>query len=499
LHGNRQLPSPDVDEGITPVAEAVAAGAAEFETKLASFVKENRLYGAVAGVVHGAELAWSGAAGFADAAAGRRASVEDLFRIASITKTFTGTAIMQLRDAGALDLDDPAVRYLPELGLSASQDGISGVTIRRLLSHESGLVSQPPGTDFMAAEPTYEGLPERTLARAAEIFTAIPPHRQPKYSNLGYQLLGEIVQRVSQTPYPQYIARHILEPLGLTSTGFDPLDHALAGRCATGYSGRTFTDELSPAPSMPPIWAEGGLWSCVGDLGRWLAFQLSAYADEPGRSAVLAASTLKEMHKPRYLGDEEWSYAIGITWMAERKDGVTWIQHSGGLPGFTSLACFDRKSRTGGIALVNGEGQAGTLAMALASMARKIVEDQPPADLSLPAATPADIAPLLGLYAPPNLSWQTKVEWRDGKLTIIDGDGPSDQVQLDRGAEPGSFVAVPGSQLAGESVVFNVRPDGTVASVRLGHGTLLRLEPASTGPDSTEPASTGPDSTRQAG
>src|SRR5271165_5963655 len=98
----------------------VVAGAHEFEAKLAAFVKESRLYGAAAGVVHGDEVAWYGGAGFADAVARRRSSADTLYRIASITKTFTGTAIMQLRDAGKLDLDDPAVKWIPELAGSAS-------------------------------------------------------------------------------------------------------------------------------------------------------------------------------------------------------------------------------------------------------------------------------------------------------------------------------------------------------------------------------------------
>ncbi len=251
------------------MAGSVADGAAEFEAKLASFVRENRLYGAVAGVVHGDQLAWSGGAGFADMAAGRPAGQDVLYRVASITKTFTGTAIMQLRDAGKLDLDDPVVKWLPELADSATPETIGGVTIRRLLSHESGLVSEPPGTDFMAEQPSYQGLAARNLERVGEIFTAVPPNTQLKYCNLGYQLLGELVSRISETPYPQYVAEQILAPLGMASTAFEPLAPELASRCAVGYAGRAFSDELAIAPSMPlcgpragfgrrcPIWPGG--------------------------------------------------------------------------------------------------------------------------------------------------------------------------------------------------------------------------------------------------
>lgn len=152
--------------------------------------------------MHEGELAWAGGVGFADRASRRHSDPKTLYRIASITKTFTATAVMQLRDAGSLSLDDPAVAYLPVLAAVQSPLGpIESLTIRRLLSHESGLQSEPPGTNW--SDVLYEHDPARTLARAAEIVTRVPVHTQWKYSNLAYQLLGEIVSRVSGTPYPR--------------------------------------------------------------------------------------------------------------------------------------------------------------------------------------------------------------------------------------------------------------------------------------------------------
>ena len=150
-----------------------------------------------------------------------------MYRIASITKTFTGSAIMQLRAAGLLQLDDPAVSFLPELRGGGGRFGaIESVTIRRLLSHESGLRSEPPGTDWSI--PRFEGDVARTLAHAGEIGTVVPPNRQWKYSNLGYQLLGEIVARVSGSPYTDYVSEKILQPLGMSATSFEPLPGQLA-------------------------------------------------------------------------------------------------------------------------------------------------------------------------------------------------------------------------------------------------------------------------------
>ncbi|HSR85438.1 MAG TPA: serine hydrolase domain-containing protein [Streptosporangiaceae bacterium] len=464
------------------MTERVAGGAEEFEAKLASFVRENRLYGAAAGIVYDSELAWSGGAGFADVASERLSGPDVLYRIASITKTFTGTAILQLRDAGMLDLDDPVVKWVPELTDSASPEAIGGVTIRRLLSHESGLVSEPPGTDFTAIPPSYQGVVARNLERVGEIFTAVAPNTQLKYCNLGYQLLGEIVSRVGGIPYPQYVAERILTPLHMSSTGFEPLDPALAARCAVGYSGRAFSDELSVAPSMPPIWAEGGLWSSVADLGRWLVFQLAAHPGRPGSDAevaespVLSAATRREMHKPRYLSDEEWSNAWGVSWYSVRKDDVTWVQHSGGLPGFTSNACFDRSTRVGAIVLVNGLADASGLAMALGAQARELAEAAPPR-LAAPTPMPADLQPLLGLYAPADMSFLLRIEWRDGKLSAVDGSGPGEIMPLERDSEAGSFVVAPGFRQSGEPLVFQRRSDGAVTSLLMGGGSLVRLDP----------------------
>ena len=178
-----------------PVSEV----ARELETRATEYVREHRLPGAAAAVVVGDELAWFHGAGFADVPARRPPEPGTLYRIASITKTFTGTAIMQLRDAGRLGLDDAAVDHLPELRDAASPLGpIESVTIRRLMSHESGLMNDPPGTDW--DEPRYQGDPLVNLAAASAIGVLLPPNAQQKYSNIGYQLLGEIVARALRHP-----------------------------------------------------------------------------------------------------------------------------------------------------------------------------------------------------------------------------------------------------------------------------------------------------------
>ncbi len=126
----------------------------------------------------------------------------------------------------------------------------------------------------------------------------------------------------------------------MTATSFDPVPARLRARQATGYEPRFLSDELEQAPDEHSIFgAEGGLWSCVEDLARWLSCQFTGKA--PGGKVLLREETLKEMHKPRYLVDDAWTTAWAIGWYAVRKDDVVWRMHSGGHYGFITNACFD--------------------------------------------------------------------------------------------------------------------------------------------------------------
>ncbi len=457
---------------------------ASFDARLADHVRAGRLPGASAGVIAGGELTWSGSAGFADVGGLAGAGDLTLYRIASITKTVTGTAIMRLRDGGRLGLDDPVVGYLPELRNAVSPHGpVDAITIRQLLSHESGLQFEPAGTDWSV--PSYQPDPARTLARPGEIVFRLPPFTQHKYSDLAYQLLGEVVTRASGTPYHQYVTDSVLTPLGLSSTSFDPLPDALARHAATGYGWRTLSDELEPAPQMPPVppmRAEGGLWSTVADLGRWLAFQLSAYQPGAAESPVLSPATLREMHKARYLGDDSWASAWGISWKAVRLDDVTWITHAGGLPGFTSTVCFDPVSQTGAVVLVNGTTNSTSLAFELAASAASGAApgtaSRTAAAITAPDPLPAGFRPLLGIYARPDLGgWLFKVEWRDGKLTVTVPESPGFQLTLIPTGAPEVFTLGPGSNFAGEQVRFQRGSDGEISSVLLVETTFVRLSP----------------------
>ena len=462
------------------MASPIAKITDELEAKAAGFVKEHRLPGAAVGVVHGDDLVWSAGVGFADVAGRRAPDTSTLYRIASITKTFTGTAILQLRDEGRLHLDDPIVAYVPELRDAASPFGpIETVTIRRMLSHESGLTSEPPGTDW-STPPLYQGLIAPNLARVAEIGTRIPPNAQQKYSNIAYQLLGEVVARVTGVPYVDHVRSAILEPLGMRNTHFEPVPDQALPRRATGYNARWLTDELTLADLSVTVWAEGGLWSCVEDLARWISFQLREDGGPRDGAQVLAGATLKEMHTARYLGNEEWTEAWGITWYAIRKDGVTWVQHSGGLHGFISNICFDPKERVGAIVLLNGGIDAADLSMALGAIARTAVLGAAPS-IEPPSPTPDAYRSLLGLYLSIDLGAAFRLEWRDAQLVFVDPGEPAWRPTLSPTDEPDVFIVDPGVRESGERVVFNRTADGRVASVFMAADTWARLDPVRDG------------------
>jgi D-alanyl-D-alanine carboxypeptidase len=449
--------------------------APKLEHTVAAFVKQHRLPGAAVGVVRDNELGWSAGYGFADIAARRAPEARTLYRIASITKTFTATAILQLRDEGRLHLDDPAVAHIPELKDAVSPFGmIETVTIRRLLSHESGLVGDPPGTDWTTR--AYEGNPAANLGRVSEIATMVPPNAQQKYSNLGFQLLGEVVTRVSGIPYADYLRANVLDPLHLSSTAFEPLPADLEQRPATGYRARWMSDELHSADALGGVFAEGGLWSSVEDLAHWIAAQFREDGGERAGEQVLAGRSLKEMHVPRYIGNEKWTEAWCIGWYAVRKNDNVWVQHSGGLPGFVTNVCFHVKERVGAIALLNGEAEAADLAMSLGELALEAVRaETKAAEPSSPL--PEGYGDLLGLYASEADGILLRCEWRDGKLALIDPDTPDWLPTLEPTETSDRFTLSAGWRESGEPVVFRRTPDGRVGSVKIGPFSLIRYGP----------------------
>jgi CubicO group peptidase (beta-lactamase class C family) len=454
------------------VNDPVEGISTRLQTMLAAYVKEHRLPGATAGVVHDGRLVWSGSVGFADVESRVVADPSTLHRVASITKTFTATAILQLRDDGRLGLDDPVVAHIPELAAAQPVAGpIEAVTLRLLLAHQSGFQSEPPGTDWSVRR--YEGDVLVNLARAGEIGTRVPVSTQEKYSNLGYQILGEVVARRSGVSFAEHLRSRITEPLGMTRTVLGSLPPELIADQATAYSGRWMSDELDVVTEpLEMTSSEGGLWSCVDDLARWAAFWLEK-DDDARHVGVLSHATRREMRTPRYLGDDAWTSAFGLGWYGVRKDDVVWVQHGGSLLGFRSSVCFDPVERVGAVVLINGMGIPGAIAMSLGAAARAAVLEAEPV-MAPPPPMPPAYADLLGVYADTGVFAElVRIEWRDGSLALVDPVAPT--IELHPTEEPDVFEVQAGVRASGEPARFERADDGRVRRFRIGGGAYSRL------------------------
>src|SRR5688572_24570009 len=228
--------------GLSPVTASDASGRAlaqnpevsaalkVLDAWLATTIASREQPGLSIGIVHDQDLIWAKGYGFADLSRKTPATPTTLYRIASISKLFTSTAILQLRDAGKLQLDDPVAKHLPWFRIRNSYPDSPAITIRQLLTHTSGLPREAMGVNWSDLK-----MPKREvmIKLLPEQETVYPAETEWKYSNLALSLAGEIVAAVSGVPWHEYVARHILEPLGMKSTKTLP-EPGMAG-LATGY------------------------------------------------------------------------------------------------------------------------------------------------------------------------------------------------------------------------------------------------------------------------
>ncbi len=219
---------------------------------------------------------------------------DTVFRIASMTKSFTALGILKLRDEGKLSLDDPAERYIPELArlVYPTRDSPK-ITIRHLLSHSEGFPEDNPWGDQQLAVTEAEFT--RMLAGGIPFSNA--PGVAYEYSNYGFAILGRIVARVSGMTYADYVAANILRPLGMTATTLEAAA-VPAARLAKGY--RWEDAQWKEEPPLPDgaFGAMGGMLTSTRDLARYVGFLMSAWPprDEDDRGPV-KRSSLREMQQ----------------------------------------------------------------------------------------------------------------------------------------------------------------------------------------------------------
>jgi len=263
---------------------------------------EGKWPGAAVLVLRGGAVAHSRAYGLANVEQGLASTPRTKFRLASVSKSFTALLVLQLVEQGRLRLDDPLEKYLP---------GIAGggvMTIHHLLSHTSGM------PDFMSFE------------EAAKLPRESVPGERLNYSNLGYQALGRVVEKVTGKTYEAQLREAILDPLGMEDTGGGWPGASSEGR-ATGYLFDPGSGGVSLAETSNADPASGGLYSTAEDMARWVKGLLD------GR--IVSPATLEKAWTPVALNDGRHG-AYGYGFMLAPYRGLREVAHGGDISGFNT-------------------------------------------------------------------------------------------------------------------------------------------------------------------
>jgi CubicO group peptidase (beta-lactamase class C family) len=400
-----------------------------------------RLPSLVAGVVRDGALVWSGAHGSFTGTT-ERPSDDLQYRIGSITKTMTAVLLLQLRDEGVLDLADRLDAHLPGIGYGDR-------TLRSLLSHSSGMQSEPTG-DWWERSP---GVGFEELAAAVDGERAAHPVGATyHYTNLAFALLGEVVARHRGTTWWETVQQRILEPLGMSRTSYLPESPA-----ATGYSVHHFagTLDVEPAQDTGAMAPAGQVWSTIADLATYACFLLE------GHPEVLAPSTLKEMTTPQsgsLAGVALGSYGLGLR-IALGGSGVL-VGHTGSMPGFLAALFVDPRRRTGAIALANGT--TGLRAEALTAELLDTLERSEPTVVAPWQPTthlPTEVPDVLGVWHWGNSALAFGWNGREVVVTALTNGAEAYRFRL---REDGTLVGSSGYH-HGETLQVVCKADGTVS------------------------------------
>jgi CubicO group peptidase (beta-lactamase class C family) len=300
------------------------------------------------------DLVFNEAFGYADLDNETPLTVDHLFRIASHSKTFTGVACMQLVEAGNLRLDDVARDHVPDLAKSA----MGGVTVRELLAHGSGMIRDGDDSTFWALTRPFPDRAEllKTIRKHGKV---LPPNEHFKYSNIGYALLGLIIEAASGMPYREYVNRNIVERLGLKNTGPD-LDMDRIDLYAKGYTSRAHGPariEIEHIDTYEES-AATGFYSTASELSAYFQAHLD------GDNRLLSDDSKRRMRQVQWTISDDTSYGLGLS--IEKTNGRTYYGHSGGYPGHITISKLDPERRLSISVLTNSnDGPAQTLCVAI--------------------------------------------------------------------------------------------------------------------------------------
>jgi CubicO group peptidase (beta-lactamase class C family) len=306
------------------------------EARVGEFLNRWPVAGLAVGVVRHGSLAWFLGHGVADIEAGTRVDQDTVFRIASVTKTITAIAVMQLQEQGLVDLDAPASDYLNAYRLIPARPGFRPATLRHLLTHTAGVRAVRQPSDLLRPAMGWGARAGRPVPPLAGYYRGglhidAEPGTKWAYSNHGFATLGQIVEDVSGIPLGCYLRERVFGPLGM-----DHSDLTRSGRVrprlATGYVLRS--RGLKAVTDREVVPAGGGSVYCTtGDMARYAAALLGGGANEHGR--VLRPATLATMFEPSYQPDPRIP-GMGLGFFRGQAGGHPTVGHDGIWLGFHS-------------------------------------------------------------------------------------------------------------------------------------------------------------------
>lgn len=453
----------------TTIAENPDVQAAErlFSAWLEGQMAYRGLPGVAVGVVHDQQLVWSKGFGFADVEAKKPMTEQTRFRIASNSKLFAAIAILQLREAGKLRLDDPVVRYLPWFKPKPAGPDDGAITIEQLLSHSSGLQREAgdhwSSFNFPTEAELIKLMPERQAA--------FPPQTRWKYSNLAFAVAGMVVEKITGQRWADYVQARIVTPLQMTGTSIDTQDPGLA----VPYASRTHagTRRILPFVDAHGMAAATGLTSNVADLAKFISAQLRG--GPAGGANVLSAGSWREALRVRSV-EENWESGSGLGFDHNRFKGRTYVGHGGGYPGNTTMTRVQLDDKVGVIVLTNtNDTNPGDIANQLLSTVGDAV-----AKAAKPKPTPLwddAWARFAGLYRSNYDDGITQVVLLNKQLVLLPaGVGPAETRILLEAVGDGRFklTAPVGGGPVGETARFDETP-GKPVRLYLGDGWSERV------------------------
>lgn len=446
----------------------VTAAERLFESWIRGQMAYRGLPGIAVGVVADQELVWAKGFGYADVDKKIPVTPATKFRMASHSKLFAATSVMQLREKGRVRLDDPVSKHLPWFTMRPAEPGDAPVTVEELLTHASGLPREagPHWSDYNF--PDDEGL-KKYVAEHQAIYA---PQVRFKYSNLAYSLAGKIVEAVSGMKFGDYVQKNIYDPLGMKNSSVDRNEPDLA----VGY-GRRMPDgtrKKMPFVDARSMAAATGITSTVEDMAKFVALQFRK--GQTGGAQILNTASLREMHRVRML-ENNWTRGNAIGFAVNRDKDKLYVGHGGSYPGYKTQTTLQLDDKVGVIVLTNGDdSNPGDLAQRLMETVGEAV-----AKAAKPAEKPMEWDPswkrFVGVYR--NAFSDSEIVELNNRLVLFDPSSPNPTQQtklIPIGGGRFRMEAPSGGGAVGEIVRF-VEENGRVVRMYSGDSFLVRVNP----------------------